>query len=205
MEEAVPILFWENPEFDQPKFRKIIADPDGWVKKNLNTRFGSLCGMLSVISAGQPATGLTITVWGPEVRGAVDPVLAARFSPLTGVPDALVLNGTGICAVVSPNHPSAGTATQCPTTNPPGQTRAHPSHARARAGLMGGKEPIKKGIRLALATTRALMELTRKVTHCPLRAGLAVVVVRAGAGQRAGAEGRCMHKLAAVPRRGQSR
>ena len=69
---------------------------------------------------------------------------------------------------------------------------------------MGGGEPIKKGIRLALATTRALMELTREVTHCPLRAGLAVVVVRAGAGQRAGAEGRCMHELAAVPRRGQS-
>jgi hypothetical protein len=179
--EAVPVLFWDNSEFDQPKFKKAMADPTHWVARNLDTRLGAVCGMLTVISAGRPATGLTITVWGPEVRGAIGPVLAARFAPLTGVPDALVLTGTAIGAVVSPNHSSAGTATQCPATKqrhaarpahapwhrPPGQTRAHPGHAHARAGLNGGGKEVRRGIDLALGTTRALMELTRQVTHFP--------------------------------------
>jgi hypothetical protein len=116
--EAVPILLEDNPEFDKPKFKTAMADPTHWVPRNLAKRVGAVCGMLTVISAGRPATGLTITVWGPEVRMAISPVLAARFAPLVGVPDAFVLNGTGIGAVVSPHHSSAGTATQCPATKP---------------------------------------------------------------------------------------
>ena len=116
MLEAVPILFEGNAEFDQAKFLMVIADRKHWVTKNLALRLDSLCAMLAIISAGKPQTGLTLTLWGREVRTAVRPVLDARFTPLTGVPDALVLTGTGICAVSSPNHPSAGTATQGPTT-----------------------------------------------------------------------------------------
>ena len=116
MLEAVPVLFEANSEFDQAKFLQVMADRTHWVTKNLAQRFDSLCAMLAVISAGTQPTGLTLTLWGREVRTAVRPVLDARFEPLTGVPDALVLTGTGICAVSSPNHPSAGTATQGPTT-----------------------------------------------------------------------------------------
>ena len=112
--EAVPILFFDNTEFDQPKFKKAMADLTNWVPRNLAKRVGAVCGMLTVISAGRPATGLTITVWGPEVRMAISPVLAARFAPLVGVPDAFVLNGTGIGAVVSPHHSSAGTTHPVP-------------------------------------------------------------------------------------------
>jgi hypothetical protein len=126
MLEAVPILFDDNAEFDKAKFLKVIADPHHWATVNLRTRFDSLCAMLTVINAGQRQTGLTLTIWGTEVREAVRPVLNARFAPLTGVPDAHVLTGTGICAVSSSNHPSAGTATQCPTTKPDTRRAARP-------------------------------------------------------------------------------
>jgi hypothetical protein len=112
--EAVPIIFEDNPEFDKPKFKKAMEDHMHWVARNLDTRVGALCGMLAVIRDGRPATGLTITVWGPDVRRAISPVLAARFAPLVGVPDAFVLNGTGIGAVVSPHHSSAGTTHPVP-------------------------------------------------------------------------------------------
>ena len=100
-------------------------------------------------------------------------------------------------------------ARPCPRTGNPGQTCAHPSHALARAGLMGGDDTIRKAIDLALATTRAVMTLTGEVplpadrTRRVQAAGDSWVVLRAGAvdGPRAGAEGRCTHDLAAVPRR----
>ncbi len=126
MLEAVPILFDDNAEFDQPKFLKAFANPHHWATVNFRTRFDSLCAMLTIISAGQRQTGLTLTFWGTEVREAVGPVLETRFAPLPGVPDAHVLTGTGICAVSSSNHCSAGTTTQCPTTKPETRRAARP-------------------------------------------------------------------------------
>jgi hypothetical protein len=144
MVEAVPILFDDNAEFDQPKFKKAIADSKHWVTINLRTRFNSLCAMLTVISAGRPPTGLTLTFWGLDVREAVRPVLDARFAPLTGVPDAHVLTGTGICAVSSSNHCSAGTTTQCPTTKPD-----TPRAARPRTGTL-----MDRRVRIRVTHTR---------------------------------------------------
>jgi hypothetical protein len=146
MVEAVPILFDDNAEFDQPKFKKAMADHTNWVPRNLATRVGALCDMLKVISAGRPATGLTITVWGPEVRGAIGPVLAARFAPLVGVPDALVLNGTGIGAVVSPHHSSAG------TTHPVPRHKTAPRRA-ARPRTVAQAPPARR-VRIRVTHTR---------------------------------------------------
>jgi hypothetical protein len=128
MLNTVPVLFNANPEFDAQKFSKAMADPAHWVVTNLRTRFDIMCAMLAIISAELPPT--SITIWGPEVRGAVRPVLNERFAPIEGVPNALALNGTGTTSVCSPNHPSACTAAQCPTTKPK-RDCARPARAQA--------------------------------------------------------------------------
>ena len=144
MLEAVPILFDDNAEFDQAKFLKVFANPHHWATVNFRMRFDSLCAMLTIISTGERQTGLTLTFWGTEVREALRPVLDARFAPLTGVPVAHVLTGTGICAVSSSNHCSAGTTTQCPTTKPD-----TPRAARPRTGTL-----MDRRVRIRVTHTR---------------------------------------------------
>ena len=148
MLEAAPVLFDSksggNAQYDQAKFLKVMADHTQWVPQNLAGRFDALCAMLAIISAARPATGLTLTFWGTEVRTAVRPVLDARFAPLTGVPVAHVLTGTGICAVSSSNHCSAGTTTQCPTTKPD-----TPRAARPRTGTL-----MARRVRIRVTHTR---------------------------------------------------
>jgi hypothetical protein len=75
---------------------------------------------------------------------------------------------------------------------------------------MGGDEAIRKAIGVALANTRALMTLTGEVTLPADRTRRVEAAGLAGwccalVPSRAGAEGRCMRELAAVPRRERSR
>ena len=75
---------------------------------------------------------------------------------------------------------------------------------------MGGDAAVRKAIDLALATTRALITLTGEVTRPADRTRRVGAAGLAGwwcalVPSRAGAEGRCMRELAAVPRRERSR
>ena len=75
---------------------------------------------------------------------------------------------------------------------------------------MGGDAAVRKAIDFALATTRGLITLTGEVTRPADRTRRVGAAGLAGwccalVPSRAGAEGRCMRELAAVPRRERSR